>query len=64
MMTEESVSYHDLMMVNGALVKYYGPNITWVTFMRFSLFQNPAEMSLKVDKYLRLLANIEKINFL
>ena len=53
-----------LWMIHGAPLKDQGPKITWVTFLRFSLFQNPAAMSLKVDEYLRLLSNMWKVNFL
>ena len=53
-----------LWMIHGVPVIDHGPKIQCVTFLRFSLFQNPAAMSLKVDKHFRSLTNMWKVDFL
>ena len=53
-----------LWIIHGVLGIDHGPKIQWVTFMRFSLFQNPAAMSLQVDKHFRSLTNMWKFDFL
>ena len=44
-----------LWMIHGVPVIDHGPKIQWMTFSRFSLFQNPAAMNLEVDKHFRSL---------
>ena len=46
-----------LWMIHGVPGIDHGPLIQWVTFLRFSLFQNPATMSFKVNKHFRSLMN-------
>ena len=53
-----------LWMIHGVPVIDHGPKIEWVTFSRFSLFQNPAAMSLEVDEHFRSLTNMLKVDFL
>ena len=53
-----------LWMVHGVPVIDNGPKIQWVTFLRFSLFQNPGAMSLEVDKHFRSLTNMWKVDLL
>ena len=48
----------------GVPVIYHGPKTPMMTFLRFSLFQNPAAMSLKVDEHFRSLTNMWKVDFL
>ena len=45
-------------MILGVPVIDNGPKIWWETFSRFSLFQNPAVMSLEVDEHFRSLMNM------
>ena len=47
-----------LWMVHSVQGIDHGPKIQWVTLSLFSLFQNPAAMSLKVDKHFRSLTNM------
>ena len=44
--------------------KNHWSKILWVTVSRFSLFQNPSAMSLKVEVYSRLLSSMLKVDFL
>ena len=53
-----------LWIIHGVLVIDHGPKIQWVTFLRFSLFQNPAAMSPKFNDHFRSLKNIWKSDFL
>ena len=52
-----------LWMIHGVPVIDHGTKIQWVTFLRFSLFQNPATMSLEGDKHFRSLTTCEKLIF-
>ena len=53
-----------LWMIHGVPVIDHGPEIQWGTFSRFSLFQNPAAMSLEVDEHFRALTTMRKFDFL
>ena len=53
-----------LWMIHGVPVIDHGPKIQWVAFLMFSLFQNPAAMSLKVKEHFGSLTNMWKIDFL
>ena len=53
-----------LWMIHGVPVVDHRPKFQWVTFSRFSLFQNLAAMSLKVDEHFRSLTTMWKVDFL